>query len=104
MANTNQGRIYRHSKNGKLSGPFWIDYSFRGKRHRESSGSTKVADAKRLLRKRLEEMGRGRLVGPREERLMFEDLLKTIEQDYQVNERSSARRLTSALGQVPSCV
>ncbi len=62
------GRIY---KRGVV---YWIDYGFRGDRHRESTGSTRKGDATALLRKRMEEMGRGRLVGPSEERLMFEDL------------------------------
>ena len=41
-----------------------MQYSFRGRKVRESSHSEERANAVRLLRRRLEEVGRGRLVGP----------------------------------------
>ena len=91
MANTNTGRIYQRGRT------YWIDYGFRGERHRESSKSEKVSVARTLLRKRLEEMGRGKLVGPTEERVTFEDLAKMIESDYKVNGRKSGRRLGPSL-------
>src|SRR5690606_7836809 len=69
------GRVYQR---GNI---WWIDYSFRGKRHQESSKSTKKSDATKLLRKRLAEMGRGQLVGPDAERVMFEDLARGIRDD-----------------------
>ena len=96
------GRIYQHKvKAGEPWVPgrtFWIDYSFRGKRHRESTGSTSTTAARKLLRKRLEEMGRGKLVGPSEEKLVFEDLAKMIRDDYAVNGRKSSKRLETSLG------
>lgn len=42
---------------------WWIYYGHRGRRYRESSGSRRRSDAVALLRKRMEEIGRGRLVG-----------------------------------------
>ncbi len=38
---------------------WWIQYFFRGKRYRESSGSTVRMDAIKLLRRRMAEMGQG---------------------------------------------
>ena len=55
---TGTGRIF------KRESVWWIDFSFRGQRHRESSGSSRKKDAQQLLRNRMMEMGRGRLVGP----------------------------------------
>ncbi len=84
------GSIY---KRGSV---WWIDYSFRGERHRESSGSTKKKDARALLRKRMEEMGKG---GPRvhEEEVMFSDLARMIEDDYVTKGRASLANLRTAL-------
>lgn len=84
------GRVYqptyRDRKTGqkKASPTWWIDYSHRGQKYRESSNSTKRMDAVRLLRRRLEEIGRGRLVGPKEERVTFEDLKADYLRDYEV--------------------
>ena len=43
------------------------------------------------------EMGRGKLVGPSEERVTFEDLADLIETDYKVNGRKSEKRLRTSL-------
>jgi integrase len=80
------GRIYQR---GEI---WWVQYSWRGTLHRESSKSTARARAVALLRKRHAEMGRGRLVGPDFERVSFEDLAAMLVQDYQVNERKSLDR------------
>ena len=85
------GRTYKRGK------AWWVDYSFRGKRYRESTGSHRKGDATQLLRKRLAEMGQGKLVGPSEERLVFADLERLIRDDYAVHERKSTQRLNSAL-------
>ena len=85
------GRIY------KRKDVWWIDYSFRGKRRRESSGSTRRGDATKLLRKRTAEMGKGRLVGPDQERLTFEDLGEIIVSEYEAQERKSLNRLHVSL-------
>ena len=101
MPRTGTGRIYqREVKEGDpwVPGrPFWIDYSFRGTRHREPVGSPKISDARKLLRKRMAEMGRGKVIGPDEERLTFEDLAKMIRDDYAVNGRKSTKRLETSL-------
>ena len=84
------GSIY---KRGSV---YWISYSFRGERHRESSGSTRKKDAKKLLRKRIQEMGEG---GPKvhEEDVTFDDLATMIEDDYKMKGRASLSNLQTAL-------
>ena len=85
------GRIY------KRGGTYWLDYGWRGDRHRESSGSSRKGDANALLRKRLAEMGKG---GPmvNEERVTLDSLLVALEDEYVVNGRKSLKRLhTSAI-------
>ena len=85
------GRVFRRGR------VYWIQYSFRGQQHRESSESKSEAAARRLLKKRLGEMGRGRLVGPQAEHVTFEDLVRLIEDDYAVNSRKSRERLNSSV-------
>jgi|SRR2546426_940659 len=85
------GRVYRR---GAM---WWIQYSFRGRRYRESSRSPNRSAAVTLLRRRLEEMGAGRLVGPDAERVSFDDLVDMLQADYQVNGRRSWRRAVPAL-------
>jgi integrase len=92
MARNGTGRIFQRGET------WWIDYSFRGTRHRESSESTKRANATKLLRKRMAEMGRGGpFVGRAEEKVSFTDVMTMLEVDYKVNGRKSARRLKSTL-------
>lgn len=84
------GRVYQRGNT------WWIDYGFRGDRHRESSGSTRKGDAVKLLRRRMEEMGKGQLVGPQEEKVTFGLLEQIILDEYQINGRKSLRRLQTA--------
>lgn len=81
------GRVF---KRGSV---YWIAYSYRGKEFRESSHSEGDVQAHRLLKKRLGEMGRGRLIGPVEERVTFEEMAQDLVRDYQVN----ARRALAAI-------
>src|SRR5439155_713566 len=48
-------------------------------------------DATKLLKKRYGEIASRRFVGPQEERVMFEDLVKGIERDYELRGLRSAR-------------
>jgi integrase len=81
------GRIYM-----RKGGTWWVQYSYRGRLHRESSRSRVQRDAASLLKKRLAEMGGGRLLGPDVERTTFEDLAAMIKSDYIVNGRKSLDR------------
>jgi hypothetical protein len=58
----------------RLSNIWWIWYPLRGKKKHESSHSPKRSDAVRLLRRRLGEMGTGRLIGSDIEKTTFKDL------------------------------
>jgi hypothetical protein len=97
------GRVYQPEYKDKKTGErrtvatWWIQYSHHGKVHREPSHSTARPDAVRLLKKRLGEMGRGKLVGPKEEKLTFEDLVVDIVRDYALHERCSANTLGGAI-------
>ncbi len=77
------GRVF------KRGSTYWIAYCYRGKEHRESAHSDNEAQARRLLKKRVGEMGQGRLIGPSEERLTFEDLASMLLTDYEVNGKRS---------------
>lgn len=77
------GRIF------KRGSTYWIAYCYRGKEHRESSHSDNEAQARKLLKKRVGEMGQGRLIGPGEGRLAFEDLASMLLTDYEVNGKRS---------------
>jgi integrase len=90
---------YRDRTTGqpRRSAAWWIQYSFRGQRYRESAHSTNRSDAVRLLKRRLAEIGRGRLVGPSTERTTFEELAALVVDDYKVNGRRSLRRAEQSL-------
>lgn len=58
-----QGRVFRPVVRGQHTKVWWLDYSVRGERHRESSGTTSKREAQRLLRKRLGDREDGKLIG-----------------------------------------
>jgi integrase len=84
-----QGRIFRRGVT------WWIAFYHRGYEHRESAGSEKPADAKRLLKKRLAEIHGGRFVGP--ERVTLSELLDALKLDYELNGRRSIDSLNGRL-------
>ncbi len=71
---------------------WWVRYSHRGKVYRESSHSSERREAVRLLKRRLGEIGRGKLIGPDAEKVAFDDLKRLVIGDYRVNGRKSLRR------------
>ena len=79
------GRVF---KRGSV---YWIAYCFRGKEHRESSRSKNEAQALKLLKKRIGESVNGKLIGPVDERVTFEDLADALVTDYEVNRLRSIR-------------
>jgi len=94
------GSLY---KRGRI---WWIKYYRNGKAFRESSKSKKISDAKRLLQKRDGEMGKGEFLGPKTERVRFEELAGDFLNEYRANNRKSlvwakrriARHLTPFFG------
>ena len=90
MPRTGIGRTYQRGNT------WWIDYSHRGKRYRESSGSTRKGDAQELLKKRNGEQASGKVTGPREEKITFEDLEQAVVTDYKMRRLKSLRRVRGA--------
>ena len=82
------GRIF---KRGEV---WWIAYSYRGREYRETTkttGSKGETLAGKLLKKRLGEIGRGRLIGPNEEKVTFKSLGADLVNDYSTNDKRSVR-------------
>jgi integrase len=82
------------------SAVWWVRYNYRGKLHRECSGSTNRTDAVRLLKRRLGEIGRGQVIGPDVSRTTFEDLTAMLLNDYKANGRKSLDRATHAVNRL----
>ena len=89
------GRIFKR-------GPvWWIAYYHRGEELRESSQSDRESQARKLLKKRLGEVGTGKFIGPDEEKVTFEALAADLVTDYETNHKrsiSSARLSIKHLG------
>ncbi len=56
---------------------WWVSYYVRGKRFRESAGTTE-AEARRKLKSRLKEIHGARFVGPQEERITVDELIDSL--------------------------
>ena len=85
------GSIY---KRGKV---YWVKYYRNGKGYRESSGSTKQSDAKRLLRIREGDSARGIPVTPRVGRARFDELAQDMVDDYLANRKRTVRDLQTRI-------
>ena len=72
-----------------FGGVRWIKYYRNGKPYRESSGSDKESDARKLLKKRLGEIAVGHFIGPEAERVTVRDLAEDFKNDYSVNAKKS---------------
>jgi len=84
------GHLYkrkRKDRKGRVheSQVWWIQYYKNGRKYRESSGSTKRADAERLLRLREGMIARGIFVRPNIERIRFDELVEDLIVDYTVH-------------------
>jgi integrase len=75
----------------KTATTWCISYSVHGRQHRESTGSTNRADAVRMLKLRISEVGLGKK--PELRRLKFSDLAELVRNDYIANEKRSLRRV-----------
>jgi integrase len=71
----------------------WLEYWHRGRQHRQSTRLTGPAGeraAERVLKERLKEIGRGRHVGPKEDRFTFAELLDGLVTNYTNNGRRTS--------------
>lgn len=87
------GSTFKHHEGSDV---WWIQYSVRGKRYRESSGSTDHAAATRMLRQKIADVVGGKPVGPRVDRTTLADLLALVEARYKADDRRSAVRVRIA--------
>jgi len=92
--------VYLDKRTGerKTAATWWVQYSVRGKRFRESSGSSNRADAVKLLKRRIGEAGQGRVLGPQAEKTTFKQLAQLLLDDYRVNGRRSLKRVKASVG------
>jgi len=92
------GMIYRRkwkNKDGTMveGKTRWIKYYDRnGKPIRESTGSTKDADAKRLLKRREGEVSSGKVPGVYFDKVKFDELAEDFLTDYRINDKKSLWR------------
>ena len=68
---------------------WWIRYYKNGRRHEESSGSTKEGEAKSLLRLREGDIERGVAITPRVGRIRFDEAVADVLNDYRTNRKRS---------------
>jgi len=80
------GHIY---KRGKI---FWIKYYRHGEPFRESVKSKKWADAARLLKDREGDIARGKTPGVSFEKVMYNELVQGIKEDYKLKGRKKGPR------------
>jgi integrase len=79
-------RIY---KRGSV---FWIQYYRAGKYYRESSGSDRLSDAKKLAKSREGEMVQGKFINLKVEKTLFDEIAKDFIIDFKVNQKKSLER------------
>ena len=98
-----QGRCYRPVVRGKPTSLYWLDYSVRGERHRESSGTTVKKEALDLLRERIGGRKAGTLVGD-PDAVTFTQLRELVERQYTLDGNRSLTRVQLALQHVEDFV
>jgi integrase len=81
------GSIYLRGKT------WWIEYWHQGKQHRESSHSPREKDARKLLKKRCDELANHTFVAPKHDRLQVRDFLESVRRDYDLGGHRSQRTL-----------
>jgi len=73
------GSVYKWGKT------YWLSYYANGEHICESSKTRDRAEAKRLLQQRLGEVAEGRFVGPRMDRVLIDELVADVLDDYRIN-------------------
>ena len=71
---------------------WWIKYYRNGKPYRESSKSSKDADARRLLKLREGQIAEGKFPGVKVEKITFDALAEDFLTDYKINNKKSLDR------------
>ena len=101
------GALYKRRKrgpNGKMRElpTWWMKYHVNGRPVRESTGTTKVTVARRMLRDREGCVERGFPINPKQNRVTFEEAAENMLNDYRANGKRSVgeveRRIRLHLG------
>src|SRR5689334_9498571 len=90
-----QGRVFRPKVAGRQTSIWWLDYSIRGERHRESSETTSKREALAILRDRIGRRSDGTLAG-RPERVTLADLKAALKRHYLLEGNGSWKRAAQA--------
>jgi integrase len=76
-------------KNAKISPTLWIKYYRDGRAFRESTHTSKLTLARKILDDRLRAVRENVLIEPMNRRIQMEELYRWLLRDYEVNERAS---------------
>ena len=92
--------VYIDKRTGerRTAATWWVQYSVRGKRFRESSGSSNRVEAVKLLKRRIGNASQGRTIGPQAEKTRFKQLTQMLIDDYRANGRRSLKRIKASVG------
>jgi len=77
------GSIYRRGS------VYWVQYYRAGKAFRESTGSTRITDARQLLKMREGDAVRGMPIVPKVSKTTFDELAADVVADYRINKKRS---------------
>lgn len=90
------GSLFRRQKRdrqGRLqeSKVWWVKWYRDGRPFRESSGSTRKADAEKLLRRREGQLSRGLIITAKTDRITLSELSKDVISDYRIQGRRTVK-------------
>lgn len=104
-----EGSVYQPTykgRDGKLRKArlWWIGYTVRGRWLREPTHTKDKGEAARILRERLDEIGKGLPVGPSVETTTLADLVTLLKNDYKANRRRSLKRAVLSASHLTKCL
>ncbi len=76
---------------------YWMKYRANGRLVRESTGTTKLGEAKKILARRMGAAAEGRPVLPRTDKVKIYQLAEDLVNEYKANQRPSLNRLEYSL-------
>jgi hypothetical protein len=85
------GTIYKRGQT------YWLKYYRNGKPYYESSESSQITKAEKLLKKREGEIAEGKLPGIYFDRVKFDDLAENLLRDYRINQKKSLKRVNRGI-------
>ena len=92
------GCIFRPKlKSGKRQSTYKIKYYVDGQEKVESTGVTSEAEAKRILKEREGRVATGRPISPRADKILVNELVADLLNEYRANRRRSLDRLEDSL-------